>query len=59
MRLKIEEYISELNEEINRLHSWLEENMNGEACKVTAVEARIVALSEVKNDLQGRLNEVV
>lgn len=58
-RLKIQEYIGELNKEIDRCVSWVEENMSGEACKVTAMESRIETLTEVKNDLQSRLEEVI
>lgn len=59
IRLKIQEYISELNQEIDRCFSWVEENMSGEACKVTAMESRIETLTEVKNDLQSRLEEII
>ena len=61
MREKIKEYISELDMEINRLESDLEKKMtyNVEACKVTATESRLNAIIEVKNDLLGRLEEVI
>lgn len=61
MREKIKEYIGELDMEINRLESDLEKQMtyNVEACKVTATESRLNAIIEVKNDLLGRLEEVV
>ncbi len=59
MRDKIVGYISELDAEIDRCTIWVEEHMIGEACKVTAMESRIEALTEVKNDLQSRLNEVI
>lgn len=61
MREKIKEYISELNMEIDRLESELEKQItySVEACKVTATESRLNALIEVKNDLLGRLDEVV
>lgn len=59
MRTKIQEYISELDQEIDRYVSWVEENMSGEACKVTAMESRLETLIEVKNDLQSRLEEVI
>lgn len=61
MREKIREYISELNTEINRLESDLEKQMtyNVEACKASATESRLNAIIEVKNDLLGRLEEVI
>ena len=61
MREKIKEYIGELDTEIDRLESDLEKQMtyNVEACKVTATESRLNAIIEVKNDLLGRLKEVV
>lgn len=61
MREKIKEYIGELDTEIDRLESDLEKQMtyNAEACKVTATESRLNAIIEVKNDLLGRLEEVV
>lgn len=61
MREKIREYINELDMEIDRLESDLEKQMtySVEACKVTATESRLNAIIEVKNDLLGRLEEVV
>lgn len=61
MREKIKEYINELDTEIDRLESDLEKQMtySVEACKVTATESRLNAIIEVKNDLLGRLEEVV
>lgn len=61
MRDKVREYISELDTEIDRLESDLEKQMtyNVEACKVTATESRLNAIIEVKNDLLGRLEEVI
>jgi len=58
MRKKIEEYVAELDNEIDRCYLWLEEHMYGEACAVSAIEGRIHALIEVKNDLQCRLDEI-
>ena len=60
-REKIKEYISELDTEIDRLESDLEKQItyNAEACKVSATESRLNAIIEVKNDLLGRLEEVV
>lgn len=61
MREKVKEYINELDTEIDRLESDLEKQMtyNVEACKVTATESRLNAIIEVKNDLLGRLEEVI
>ena len=58
MREKIREYISELNTEYDRCMEWVEEHMNDEACQVSAMEMRTKTLMEVKNDLQGRLEEL-
>ena len=61
MRDKVREYIGELDTEIDRLESDLEKQMtyNVEACNVTATESRLNAIIEVKNDLLGRLEEVI
>lgn len=61
MRDKVREYIGELDTEIDRLESDLEKQMtyNVEACKVIATESRLNAIIEVKNDLLGRLEEVI
>lgn len=59
MRKKIEEYIVELDNEIDRCYLWLEEHLYAEACIVSAMEGRINALMEVKNDLQSRLEELI
>lgn len=61
MREKIKEYINELDTEIGRLESDLEKQMtyNVEACEVSATESRLNAIIEVKNDLLGRLEEVI
>lgn len=62
MREKVKEYIRELETEIKRLESDLEEKQmtyNVEACKVTATESRLNTIIEVKNDLLGRLEEVI
>ena len=59
MREKVMEYISELDAEYDRCMAWIEEHMDGEACQVTAMEMRAKTLMEVKNDLQGRLEELV
>lgn len=61
MREKIKEYINELDAEIDRFESDLEKQMtyNVEACKVTETELRLNTIIEVKNDLLGRLKEVI
>ena len=60
MREKIKEYISELNKEIERCRNLAEQNMNDEATTVAEMMAvRVQTLTEVKNDLQGRLEEIV
>lgn len=59
MRKKVREYIDEIDAEYDRCMDWIEEHMNGEACQVTAMEMRAKTLMEVKNDLQGRLEELV
>lgn len=61
MREKVIEYIGELETEIDRLESDLEKQMtyNVEACKVTTTESRLNAISEVKNDLLGKVEEVI
>ena len=55
MREKIKEYISELNVEIERCHKLAEQNMNVTELMMVRTET----LTEVKNDLQGRLEELV
>ena len=59
MREKVREYISELDAEYDRCMDWIEEHMNGEAHQVSVMEMRAKALMEVKNDLQGRLEELI
>ena len=59
MREKVREYISELDAEYDRCMEWIEENMDGEACQVSAMEMRAKTLNEVKNDLESRLEELI
>lgn len=59
MRLKVEEYIAELDAEIDRCTLWIEENMSSDACVISEMKGRLKALTEVKNDLQSRLEELV
>lgn len=58
VREKIEEYITELDEEIDRCTLWIEENMCNESCMLSEMKGRLEALTEVRNDLQGRLEEL-
>ena len=59
MREKVKEYIGELDAEYDRCMTWIEEHMDCEACQVSAMEMRAKTLMEVKNDLQGRLEELI
>lgn len=60
MREKVMEYISELDAEIDRSHKLAEQNMNDEATTVAEMMVvRVQVLTEVKNDLQGRLEELI
>lgn len=59
MRGKVKEYIGELDVEYDRCMTWIEEHMDGETCQVSAIEMRAKTLMEVKNDLQGRLEELI
>lgn len=60
MREKIREYINELDTEINRCENELQKyyKSNGDI-GVISMQNRIQVLIEVKNDLLGRLEEVV
>ena len=60
MREKVKEYIAELDAEIDRSHKLAEQNMNDETTTVAEMMVvRVQVLTEVKNDLQGRLEELV
>ena len=60
MREKVMEYIDELDKEIERCHHLAEQNMNDEATTVAEMMVvRVQTLNEVKNDLQGRLEELI
>ena len=59
MREKVREYIGELDAEYERCMEWIKENLDSEACQVSAMEMRAKTLMEVKNDLQSRLEESV
>lgn len=56
MREKIKEYIGELNTEIDRLEDLLK---NTDSPYDLQIKSRLNAIIEVKNDLLGRLEEVV
>lgn len=57
MREKIREYISELDTEIKRVESEIV-NTDDKGYEARMM-SRIDTLTEVRNDLQGRLNEVI
>ena len=60
MREKLNEYISELDAEIERCHKLAEQNMDDEATTIAEMmAARVHALTEVSNDLKGRLEELI
>ena len=59
MREKIREYIGELDDEYTRLEVELGKHLDDEACVVIEFKTKMVTLLEVKNDLQGRLEEVI
>ena len=60
MREKVMEYIDELDKEIERCHHLAEQNMNDEATTVAEMMVvRVQTLTEVKNDLESRLEEMV
>lgn len=65
MREKVKEYISELDTEIDRCHKKMEELSYDEIYRrankseINYYLARREALAQVKNDLQGRLDEVI
>lgn len=56
MREKIREYINELDTEIDRLEGLLK---NTDSPYDLQIKGRLNAIIEVKNDLLGRLEEVV
>ena len=56
MRKKVKEYIGELNTEIDRLENLLKNTDNPYDLQI---KGRLNAIIEVKNDLLGRLKEVI
>ena len=70
MREKVKEYISELDAEIDRCIKLVEDKMKKlkdstiiesytRGVEYARIEARIQTLLEVRNDLQGRLEELI
>lgn len=60
IREKVNEYISELDAEIERCHKLAEQNMDDEATTIAEMmAARVQTLTEVSNDLKGRLEELI
>ena len=60
VRGKVKEYIGELDIELNRCRSWLNDNREKlGSISFERMYGRINALIEVKNDLQGRLEELI
>lgn len=55
MREKVKEYISELDAEINKYHNIAEQNEQIAESMIMIIQV----LTAVKNDLQGRLEELV
>ena len=60
MREKVREYISELNKEIKRCMNWQDDHYD----KLGSLEfekmcSRVMTLQEVRNDLKGRLEELI
>lgn len=56
MRKKVKEYIGELNTEIDRLENLLKNTDNPYDLQI---KGRLNTIIEVKNDLLGRLEEVI
>lgn len=65
MREKVKEYISELDIEIDRCHkeisnlSYDEVQVRANRAEIDAYMSRARTLTEVKNDLQSRLDELI
>lgn len=70
MREKVKEYISELDAEIDRCTKFIEDKLskikdNGKkeiylfSIEYITLKTRVKTLTEVKNDLQGRLEELI
>ena len=60
MREKVKEYISELDVEIDRCHKLAEQNMENDSTNLAEMMlVRVQTITEVKNDLRGRLDELI
>lgn len=59
MRKKIREYIIELNTEIKRVEQCIIDNGDADPSTNNMLLARIQTLTEVKNDLQSKLDEII
>lgn len=59
MREKIREYIIELNTEIKRVEQCIIDNGDAASSTNNMLLARIQTLTEVKNDLQSKLDEII
>lgn len=59
MRLKVKEYIAELEEENNRLENVIGLSNGVSAIDKAATLSRIQTIEEVKNDLKNRLEELI
>ena len=59
MREKVREYITELEAEIERVEQCIIDNGEDAVDTNNMLFSRIQTIIEVKNDLQGRLDEVI
>ena len=59
MREKVREYIGELDFEIDRCMAQIQELIDNDPYQMNAMRIRMNTLVEVKNDLKGRLEELV
>ena len=56
----LKEYITELDDEIDRCHKLAEQNVQDESTNLAEMMiVRVQTLTEVKNDLQSRLEELI
>ena len=59
MREKVKEYIKELEEQIETHEKWLIRHQNADVKEEFIVRGSIATFTEVKNDLQSILDEVI
>lgn len=59
IRKKIEEYLIDLDYEIDICIRWCHEHLHSDSDGVSKMQVRIQTLLEVRNDLQGILDEVI